>query len=119
MQLDVEQRGDYTVLLVRGELDAVSRRRVVSEVDRVAEEGAQRLVLNLSGVRFIDSTGLDTILQLSRALAAKGVRIAVSSPSGFCRQVMERIGLGRVVPILDSDSQAGASLAEGSAPSAC
>ena len=41
-------------------------------------------------------------------LAKKGGNLVLSQPSSFCREIMERISLDRVVSVFESDEEAGA-----------
>ena len=111
MQIVVEGHSEHIVVVqLRGELDALTCGRVVDDVKTLAGTGPRHVVLNLCGLQFVDSTGLSAIARLSQALAEGGRNLVLSSPSAFCRSVMEKLGLDRIVPILDSDEEAGAVL---------
>lgn len=80
MLILVQRHADHTVVRLRGELDAASRSRILQEIEEVSGSGTCRLVLNIQNLRFIDSTGFDEIIRVSRGLAAKGGKVAISSP---------------------------------------
>ena len=50
-----------------GELDIATVDKLRAEVDRLRESGFTKLVLDLRGVRFLDSTGLRLVLELDAA----------------------------------------------------
>jgi anti-sigma B factor antagonist len=85
------------VVEVRGELDIHSCPALdevfggMSSVDRVA--------LDLSGVTFIDSAGLRSILQGQQAVAAAGGALVVRAPSAPTRRLFEITGLDDVLTI--------------------
>jgi anti-anti-sigma factor len=106
MQVSVHRHAGYALVQLRGELDAFSYPQFVAEVEGEIGSGPHLVVLNLQGVRFIDSTGMEAILRISCALTERGGKLAVSSPSSFCRGVMERTGLDRILPIRASDDAA-------------
>ena len=103
MQISIRRRSGRTVAQLRGELDALSSEGVVEQVTAAVGSEPVQVVLDLGGLRFIDSAGLDAIVRLSKRLALQGGKLALSSPSPFSRSVIERIGLDRVVPIIELD----------------
>jgi anti-anti-sigma factor len=110
MQVTVEPRDNYSILHLRGEFDTFYCALLQKEVDGLIASGANRVALNLRLVRFINSTALGAIIKASKILAANGGKMVVSRPSVFCKDIMEKVGLDRVVPMFDSDEAAGAAL---------
>ena len=61
MELTAEQADGatpVTVLAIRGSLDARSFERLITEVSRLYAEGTRRLLLDLTGLTFMGSSGL-------------------------------------------------------------
>jgi len=110
MQVTVEPRDNFTLLHLRGEFDTFYCPLLQKEVDGLIASGVNRIALNLRLVKFINSTALGAIIKASKVLAANGGKLVVSRPSVFCRDIMEKVGLDRVVPLFDSDEAAGAAL---------
>ena len=113
MHIDVEHSDNHAVLHLRGEFDTYYVRNLQEEIDALVESGVVRVVMNLRLVKFINSTALGAIIKASKALAARGGKLVISRPSTFCRQIIEKVGLNRVVPIYDTDDAALAGLLEG------
>jgi hypothetical protein len=67
-------------------------------------------VLNLRLVKFINSTALGAIIKASKALTAEGGKLVIARPSPFCRDIIEKIGLDRVVTVFETDEEACANL---------
>jgi anti-sigma B factor antagonist len=65
-----------------GELDLATVDKLRAEVERLRESGFTQLVLDLRGVRFLDSTGLRLVLELDAAAreASQELRIIRGSP---------------------------------------
>lgn len=115
MQITAEPREDYTILHLRGEFDTYYCPYLLQEIEGLQAAGAPRVALNLRLVKFINSTALGAIIKASKSLNAGGGRLAIARPSTFVRDIMEKVGLDRVVPIFDTDEAAGAYLVQ-SAP---
>ncbi|MCP2098646.1 anti-anti-sigma regulatory factor, SpoIIAA [Actinosynnema pretiosum] len=76
-----EERGDWRVVVVTGELDADT---VPVLSDHLEETPARRIVVDLAGVTFMDTTGLSLVLDWHRRLVDTGAgdfRLASLQPS--------------------------------------
>lgn len=111
MQITAEPRDGFTILHLRGEFDTFYCPLLQKEIDGLIKSGVHRVALNLRLVKFINSTALGAIIKASKVLAAHQGKLVVSRPSVFCKDIMEKVGLDRVVPLFDSDEAAGAALA--------
>jgi len=110
MHITVEPGEAHTILHLRGEFDTYYVPLLQEEIDALQKAGVNNVVLNLRLVKFINSTALGAILKHSKTLSARGGRVVVSRPSAFCRDILHKVGLDRVVPVFDSDEEAVASL---------
>ena len=70
---NVTEEGDYVIVAPRGELDMATAGAIEAELTRVRQSGAEHVVLDLGGLTFMDSSGLNLV---SRWVAA-------SSNNGF------------------------------------
>ncbi len=66
-RIDVEPARDSVRVAPVGELDIATVEKLRAEVERLRESGFDKLVLDLRGVRFLDSTGLRLVLELDAA----------------------------------------------------
>jgi len=110
MQITAEPRDGYTILHLRGEFDTFYCPLLQKEIDGLIKSGVHRIALNLRLVKFINSTALGAIIKASKVLGVQHGKLVISRPSVFCKDIMEKVGLDRVVPLFDSDEAAGAAL---------
>ena len=66
MKLKREKIDDINVLYLEASLTVATAQDVFSEISSLLEEGETRFLLQMSAVEFIDSTGLGTIVRLSK-----------------------------------------------------
>ena len=81
LSITTEARGEATVIRVDGDLDVYTAPRLKDTLEQ-SIVGGRRLVLDLSGVQFIDSTALGVLvgaLQQSQAAGAD-FRLIVGDP---------------------------------------
>jgi anti-anti-sigma factor len=106
MHITVEPHDDHAVLYLRGEFDTFYVPLLQQEIAALTKTGMQRMVLDLRFVKFINSTALGAIIKASNNATKAGGRLAISRPSPFCRDILEKVGLDRVVPVFDNEDAA-------------
>jgi len=85
-------------LRVSGDVDLATAQSVREVVCEALDAGAREVELDLSGVRFLDSTGLSVLLHAARDVDRRRARLRTLSPSGSeARVVMD---LARVADLL-------------------
>lgn len=91
--VDVERDGDLTRLLVTGDLDLSTVGRVRLAIERACERAPAKLVIDLSGVDFVDSHGLQLLVATERTLTAEGRALTLVPPADHIRRVFTLTGL--------------------------
>jgi len=77
MILSRADHGDSTILRLQGVLDAVSAANVRPMLDALLAEERNNVVLELSELRLIDSTGVGTIVALYKQMRRRGGQVTV------------------------------------------
>jgi anti-sigma B factor antagonist len=92
------------VIAPEGELDLHASRALSPQLSAAAEQSdLSLLVVDLSAVTFIDSSGLGAILQAHRRLGRQGRRVTVVVPKGSAAAVvLELAGLTSVLTLAPS-----------------
>jgi anti-sigma B factor antagonist len=99
---EVDQRGRYTVLSVRGEVDVYTAPRLRERLIELVSQGSHQVVVDLEGVDFLDSTGLGVLVGgLKRLRSHDGDMILVCTQPRILK-VFEITGLTKVFAIHDS-----------------
>ena len=92
-------------LAVRGEIDVAVAKRLSIELDSLADAAGAldgRAVVDLSGVGFIDSSGVRELLKAQRRLQSEGGELVLRAPSAPCRRVLEVSGASVEFTITDA-----------------
>jgi len=98
--------GDWTVLTIAGELDVIGAPELRQHVLRCVAAGHHHLVLDLTGVDYVDSFGLGVLIgSLKRVRLLDGdLRLVVPEPR--VRRVLELCDLDRVFALHHDVDQA-------------
>lgn len=103
LELSTSTRGDDVVLHVRGEVDSYSAPGLRGAIQKQIDAGRYRLIVDLSGVPFLDSSGLGVLVGgYKRARMHVGGRFAVVGADKRIMNVFRITGLVRVLPVYES-----------------
>lgn len=106
-RMDLQRAGHDTVVLrAAGEIDLCSSFSFREQLSRTIDGDATRLVLDLSSVRFIDSSGLSVLVTTARRLFLQSRELILVCPEPRIRRVLETSGLDRLVPVYAGMSDA-------------
>jgi anti-sigma B factor antagonist len=109
--LHVTERDDgVTVVRVAGELDVATAPQLRQEAVRLIAAGRRCLVVDLTEVRFLDSTGLGVIVGVLKRARTHGGDVAVAGAADHVRKVFELTRLSDVVAMAATADEAASAL---------
>lgn len=106
LALETTRHGGRSVVTVGGRLDLVTASDLRSALDHELEERPARIVVDLAGVDFMDSTGLGVLIAVQRRAQDVGSSIVLSSAAPIVLTVLRVTGAERLLPLYDSAEQA-------------
>jgi anti-anti-sigma factor len=75
--------------------------RARTAIEQAESGSAGLLVLDLSELDFIDSTGLEVILRAARRAHDEGRRLIVQRPSGYVRRLLEMTAIDQSLDVVE------------------
>jgi anti-sigma B factor antagonist len=84
-----ERRSDVLVLSLCGELDLASSAALERELAAAEMAGPERLVVDLSGFEFIDSSGLHTLVRAHRRARENGHQLSLGQGPRAVQRLFE------------------------------
>jgi anti-sigma B factor antagonist len=107
--LETDDRGDITVVSVKGEVDLYTAPGLKERIADLVSAGKNRLAVDLSGVEFMDSTGLGVLIGGLKRCKEAGGSLALAAPREPVLKVLAITGLDRVFSIHETVDQAASS----------
>ena len=102
MRIITHDDGRCLTLRLLGELDHAAAQEVMPGIEDAVEEYLpRRCVLDLSGLSFMDSSGIAVILKTDRLLQQTGGALALCGVPQQVRRVLDVAGLTNIVPVLE------------------
>jgi anti-sigma B factor antagonist len=104
-------RDGVELVLVEGEVDIASASRLITVLNSSVAEAIKSVIVDLSHVGFMDSTGLALLINAHRRLTLRRKGFAVVCPPGPLRRVFEITDMIETLHVCpDRESAARASL---------
>lgn len=100
--LENSTRGEATVVAVAGELDALSAPQLDAHLEALELEHPALVVADLTGVEFLDSTGLGVLIKTLTHLRENGGELVLVATSPRVVKVLTITGMDQVMTVADS-----------------
>lgn len=110
MKPEVTADGDLTIVKLHGKIDAVTSPKLQESVEALIDDGADRILFDLSEVLFVASAGLRVFAVVAKRL--KSIEnVALAGMSSNVREVFQLVGFDRLMTLSDDVDAAKQALA--------
>ncbi|QVQ50593.1 STAS domain-containing protein [Spiractinospora alimapuensis] len=90
------------IVSVEGELDIATADDLEGTIHTAVDVNGPWLILDLAELDFMDSSGLNAIINAYRLVAERGGSVALAAPTERVDKVVRLVGLHRQVPVHES-----------------
>lgn len=101
-----EESGVTVLSFLEEKLDATTALTARPILDQLVERGGIKVVIDMSAVRVIDSSGVAVVVSLFKRLKALGGSLRVSGLEGQPREIFHLLRLEKAMPIYSSAHEA-------------
>jgi len=102
ISISTRQSNDHFVVVVSGEVDVFTSEELDAALSSAIEEGNHNLVVDLSGVEFLDSTGLGVLVKALKRVREHDGSLAVVATEDRITKVFRITGLDSAIGLHDS-----------------
>jgi anti-sigma B factor antagonist len=106
MRFTTQHHRGYTVVGLTGRLDMAEAPALRETVAQIVAGGPRRVVLDLGGVPFMDSSGLGALIGCLKISRQAGGDLRIAGVGPRVRMVLELTSMHRVLPPYDSPAAA-------------
>ena len=100
--LDVSEQNGFAVLAVSGEVDVATVPRLREQLHGLVAQGSNKIIVNLDGVDFLDSTGLGVLVGALKRVRSNDGDLYLVCTQPRIRKVFEVTGLTKVFSLFDT-----------------
>lgn len=106
MDIRKEETDGIVTLALVGDFDTTDTDWFSAEIAEAIDEGHFRVLLDLGGLEFINSTALGTLLRSQKRLAQYGGGLAATGASSDVEKTFRILQLDRKIPLFPSEEEA-------------
>lgn len=109
MKIDASKEKSVVVVIVEGDLDASNAPDLRAKFEELIGQGENQYVIDLSGVPFMDSSGIAALVNLFKRVRIGAGDVKLCGLQEEVKKVFELTRLNRVFDIFDTCAEAAAS----------
>jgi len=106
MEVTQKQKGGVMVCRVKGEIDIDTVPELKGKFREIVESKCRKVLLDFSGVKYIDSLGMVSLIGLSKDLKIFGGAVFLSNLSPKISSIFSITGLEKVFKIYETEEEA-------------
>jgi len=106
MKLSTSSEGEVTVVKLEGNLDTQTSPEAQEELNRLMDEGSQKLLLDFAELAYISGSGLRVLLTVAKRLAPDEGEMRICNLNDVVNEVFEISGFSTILKVFPSDSEA-------------
>lgn len=106
MAVRIEAKNNLTVCHVDGEININSSPEIKKTFDKLISKKTPKIVINLSQVTYVDSSGLATLVEILKNMRAYGGRLRLTNLSSKIKNLFEITKLEKLFEIIAEEADA-------------
>lgn len=107
MRFRAERVGEVAVLRLLQDLDFNASRGFRSMIETEIDGGARGIILDMTAIAYVASITIGILVEMhNKVKAAGGNGLVLLNPQQRVKDILRLVHLGRVIPILDDESEA-------------
>ncbi len=112
MEITASSQGNFTALQLKGRMDLNSSSQLKECIKDYLSEGRANIILDLSGVNFVNSSGLGTLVSILKDVRMVKGRMVLCNLAQYVKEVFEITQLSHIFEIYPTTEEAAASFAD-------
>jgi anti-sigma B factor antagonist len=101
LKVSSRSRGDHVIVTAAGEIDLYTAPKLQADLAAIIDAAAPatRVVIDMSGVEFCDSTGMNALLSALRQVRGRGGELELGAPRPAIVKILQVTGLDSVFTV--------------------
>lgn len=107
MDISVRKVGEVTVVDLTGPLKLGGAELAFREaIEGLLESGVLTIAVNLSGVSFLDSSGIGSIVRCHKTATERSGKLILYAPSKMVKHTLKMVSLDKVMNLFEDETSA-------------
>ena len=106
MEVLTRKQDNFDVIDLKGEFDFLTAQEVKEQILAILDSGINRLIINFSELKYIDSTGLGILINLWTKARERKINLKYTNMTGSVEKVVNLSRLNLFLPIVNTIEEA-------------
>ena len=106
MEISVTDSGDVKILSFQGNLDTNTSPDAESEINKLIDAGAQKLLVNFENLEYVSSAGLRIMLATAKKLGATQGDLKICCLNETVQEVFDISGFSTILNVAKTEEEA-------------
>src|SRR5262245_60499154 len=106
VEASVRDAPPLTVIDLRGEVTTFADEAITAAYGQACERGAENILLNFSGVDYLNSAGIAIIIEILTRAREADQRLLVTGLTPHYAKIFDMMGLAQHAPVFESEAAA-------------
>jgi anti-sigma B factor antagonist len=106
LRVSVSGGDSYIVVALAGESDVYTYDQLRGALEAEAGKGSALLIVDLAGLEFMDSTGVQVLLDIRVLMNEHGGKLVLARPQNTVARVLNLVGADQLIPVYPSIEEA-------------
>ena len=106
LRVSVSGGDSYIVVTLAGESDVYTYDQLRGALEAEAAKRPALLIVDLAGLEFMDSTGVQVLLDIRVMMSEHGGKLVLSRPENTVARVLNLVGADQLIPVYPSVEEA-------------
>lgn len=102
----LESKPDLAIVLLKGRLDVYYSSEIENELEQLIQGGKKNLILNLSGIEYLSSSGLRIFIAVSRKLKEINGQLKLVKLNETAKKIFKIVELIDMFDIYETEEEA-------------
>ena len=106
MEINLQEQGGISIFRVMGDIDVNTSPEVKKSFDTLVKDKKDKIVINLKGVEYVDSSGLATLVEILKNMRTYGGKLKLTNVSSKVMGLFEITKLNNLFDIVGDEADA-------------
>lgn len=106
MSLKIEDMGKVKVVSLSGKMDVGLSMTVETELEELVDSGTINLILEISGIEYLSSSGIRVFIAIMRKVKEKNGKIVLAQVPDTIKKILKTVDLEDLFEVYDSVDKA-------------
>ena len=106
MEITHSQQGELCIVTCTGRIDTENHTEAETALMDIINAGNHRLLLDFSGLDYINSAGLRTLINVAKQVIKEDGKLVIASMNSYIQEVFDSAGFHILIPCFPSVDEA-------------